>query len=60
MHLEQILNNSCDFKLFEFESSKFSTDHKKIEVQIRNRKIDNVTAIGVDEVQYHKGHNDKI
>ena len=38
MHLEQILNNSCDFKLFEFESSKFSTDHKKIEVQIRNRK----------------------
>ncbi len=38
MHLEQILNNSCNYKSFVFENCKFNSSYKKIEVQIRNRK----------------------
>jgi len=38
MHLEQILNDSCNYKSFVFANSKFSSNHKKIVVEIRPRK----------------------
>jgi len=60
IYIETILNKCCKFKTFTFKKVVFSDNGKNIIVIIKSRKnshssIDNVTALGIDEVQYNKG-----